>query len=527
VPLPADSDISLSLEDLNVSEVVTLTVTTMPAESGTVSCRASVNSSSIDPDFGNNSAIKLLNVSYQSTPDTINALQLAATNFIYDPGRNLIWAALPGTVEAPLGRSIVSINLSTGAFSDPIPLLASPSSSALALSPNGRYLYVGLTDTPEVARIDLHTSPYFPVRVPLGLSRSNTPNYAGDIEVLDGDGTSFIIASAEDHGAAVYDEAVRRPNRTSGYTADRLERLGGSGRFLGLNLSSSVNTLTHLDVTTAGVSVTSSIDNLINYSTDIRAGGGLALSSSGRLLDTSTLTLVSNLGVTGTPCLDSANGRAYLVDDATLYGFSTSTFGSTGSLLLTTDTIPLGWAMKCVRWGLDGFAVLGRDGTISIVRWSQIIPPSSDSNGNAISDQWEVASFGSLLTSLAGDFDADGIPDALEYLFATSPHESSALPLTVSSADSTPQGGTGGPNASGPAGRILRVVFPRRSGVSPLSYIFETSSTLLVWATAEDVTETVLSTSATGDGVSVDTVEAVIPAPQPDRGFVRLRWLTQ
>jgi uncharacterized repeat protein (TIGR01451 family) len=184
------AQIAVNVADLAAGAAVTLTIRTSPDSAGTVSCTAGVNSSAIDPDFTNNSGFKLVTAGFQSAPDTVHPLRLTANNLIHDPVRGLLWATVPSTVDVPLGRSLVSINPLNGLVSDPFPLNGSPKGDCIAISSNGRYIYIGLTDAPEMLRVDLSTTPYTLVRVPLGTDY-NSALYAQDVEVLDGAGPAL------------------------------------------------------------------------------------------------------------------------------------------------------------------------------------------------------------------------------------------------------------------------------------------------------------------------------------------------
>ncbi len=509
-PSVAGLVVSLPVGDLASGSNVTLTITTIPQSAGSLTCTASATSNAVDPDFTNNIGFKLVSVGFQSVVDVVNQLRLTANNLIYDPTRNLLWASIPSTVEAPLGKSIVSINPTTGLISDPLPLNANPFAQSMALSTNGRYLYVGLTDVPEVHRIDLAAAGYPSARIPLGNSQWGSANYAEDIEPLDGDGTSFLMAGSDDHAAAVYDGSVRRGNRTGIYSVDRIERSGTAGTFIGYNSYTSGFGLTRLAVTSAGVSESQNVSNVVSgYYVDIRTAGNLLLSSSGLLVDNSNLTLKASLGLTGRPCVDGPNQRAYLVNGNGLRAYNVMAGSATGTLTLPT-TATGDWAQTCVRSGLDGFAILGNDGKIYIARWSATIPAGLDQNNDGIADAWAAANFGTLAVNPAGDGDSDGLAAALEYLFVTSPQQTSANPLQFSTA-----------NVGGQ--QVLHVTFPRRAGLAAGSYGYEMSQVLGTWNPVLNATETVLSTQTVG-GVQIELVDAAIPCPSWGSGFVRLIW---
>jgi len=97
------------------------------------------------------------------------------------------------------------------------------------------------------------------------------------------------------------------------------------------------------------------------------------------------------------------------------------------------------------------------------------------------------------------------------HLFGTSPIQASSNPIQITR--STIDGET-----------TLHLIFPRRVGLAPPSYGYETSADLQQWDPAQGVTETILSSQNVG-GVQIDTIDAAIPFPGATIDFARLRWL--
>ncbi len=508
-PTVSGANVSLAIGDLAPGASVTLQITVTPQSAGSVSCTGVVSSTSVDLNYTNNIDARVLSAGYQTAPDSVNQLRLVANNLLYDNARDVLWATTPSTVDPPAGRALVSINPNTGIISDPFPLNGTPKENCIALAPNGRYLYVGLTDAPEVARIDLTTTPYTIVRVPLGVDYSSAL-YAQDIEVLEGDGTSFVMTSSNHYGAAAYDGVTRRGTSTGIYTADRIEKTSTPNVFISFQNYSSSYELRRLSITPTGVSSIQSAQGIFTGSySEVKGAGDLLLSSGGRIANSNNLTLRTNLGLNGRPCLDLPNGRAYIVNGNALRQFDPNS----GSLL-GTFTLPVtntgDWALGCVRWGIDGFAILALD-KIYVARWSNTLPPETDSNGDYISDAWALANFGTINIDVTGDPDGDGIATAFEYFFNTLPLVSDANPVQVRTEIS------GG-------GNVLHLIFPRRAQMAPGSYGYETSPTLRQWTAAAGVTETILSTQLI-NGVQTQTIDAAIPIGAASRAFARLRWL--
>jgi hypothetical protein len=503
--------VKLSPGTLAPGESVTLTVPTLASFAGTLSCTASASSAAIDPVSQNNTASKVVSIGFQPTLDVVNELRLKVNNLVADPVRNLLWATIPAAEPAPLGKSLVSINPLSGLVSDPIPLNAAPFDQSMALSANGRYLYIGLSDVPEVCRLDLTASPPTQIRIPLGLSMWGSSNTAQDIEVLDGDGTSFMIAGAGDHAAAIYDDTTMRTQRSGIYTVDRIERGAAPGMFIGYNNYTSGFGTTQLYAAPDGVVTQQTTSNLISgYGVDIRTSGNLVLSSSGKLINSASLSLLSTLPSGGRPCVDARHSRAYLVFGNALRAYSAQD-GSLKNTLALPVTTTGDWAQSCIRWGANGFAITGND-RILITRWSAANPPDEDTNANGFSDAWERLHFSDLGVNANGDPDEDGLVNGIEYLLALDPQKKSLARMGVRAE-----------NGESPA---LVLTYDRLKGLPTTRFRYETSAGLTGWQPADNVTERVLSTGTSG-GEQVETIEASLPRPAADQTYLRLRWTGQ
>ncbi|MFN9108839.1 MAG: hypothetical protein ACK5XN_02000, partial [Bacteroidota bacterium] len=121
--------------------------------------------------------------------------------------------------------------------------------------------------------------------------------------------------------------------------------------------------------------------------------------------------------------------------------------------------------------------------------------------------------FGALGVNPAGDIDGDGIANGIEYFLATLPTTTTSNPIQINTNSDIGQ-------------NVIHVVFPRRAGLSQSLYGYECSTDLATWNSVPNVTETVVS-SQTVNGVLVETVDAQLPCPAPNSGFVRLKWIGQ
>ncbi len=490
--------------DLAPGVTATLTAEIPSVEERIASCEARVRSSSFDPDHTNNRASRVTMMLSSPAADSAQSVFSGTNPLIYDPRRRLLWTT--GSASFDQG-GVMSIDPLTGRTSEFIVFAGGALPGTLALSGNGRYLYVGINSSPDVMRLDLDTDPPGRLWIPLRGEASPFSQRAADIEVLDGDGTAILVATAQDKEVLVIDGVQSRPARVLGRNVMRIERTGLPGVFAGISDWLPFELL-RLVVNEEGVSIDETLDIDGVRGVDIVGDGPWVLSTEGLLFDIRGPTQKWNLGMKGRPCLDfAANDRAYIVTGRALHGFDAVTGETFGSLSLL-DTIFDDWAGSCVRWGLDGFAIQGTYRLV-LARWTQAIPEQADDNANGIPDRWEAMHLGPFGGDLRADPDGDGLPSGIEYVFGTAAGRSTADPQRVS----RPEPG------------VVRLVFPRRAGIEAGFYGYEASAPGLdAWIRVTPERENVLSTE-TVDGVAIETVEAEFRLADSQAGFVRLVWL--
>ncbi|MCW1916137.1 hypothetical protein OJ996_21285 [Luteolibacter sp. GHJ8] len=470
-----------------------------PETAGVLSCNAGVTSPAVEVQLANNKAEAINHARYTMGPNAGWITRFTAKDIIDDPTRNWIWASVASSGKPGAQGAVSAIDPLTGLVMARVSFTGNP--TALAISRNGRYLYAALLDQPAVQRIDL-VSRTADLLIPLG----DDPAYrAEDMLVLEGDGTALMVARNDppttwtQAGVAVYDGAVKRPNVTPRpWTGNRIEASPDPNVFYGFNGRNTGAELYRMTVDANGVTQTMVANTLFAPFTDYRASGNLLFTSSGRLIDTTSLSVKFSLpnGNWGIPWVDAAHQSCYLTNNIFLYAYSTETGEE-------KETFPIGGLnypgahKQMVRWGTDGFAILGENGKILFLRWAlaPYTPPVAAGEADA------------TVAGTTLDSDGDGLADALEYFFGTSA--------------TAPQAGSPvkvlGVNEGG-----LHLTFTRRQGLPAGAYRIAVSGDMKSWQAAEGVVESVTGTAEI-DGVMVETVEARVPCPV-GRGFVRIEW---
>ena len=491
----------------------TLVITAVPQAGGRFVCDAAALSDAPDVNFADNSVAAVVDVGFAMPADGVRRLRFNANNLVWDSTRRVFWATVSDDEPLPFSRSVVAVDPTSGRLFNPIPINAVAGMDAIALSANGRFLYVGLRGTAEVLRLNLDANPVEMLRIPLMPIYPGAANIqAYDLEVLDGDGTSVLVTESSERSATVYDGSIPRPGRLYG-VCRQIARTGTPGTYINYGDDSSNFSVSRLAVDASGVRWVGEFHNLFGgFFTKIRGGTGALLGSDGTLVDDVTFALRARLGFTGEPCVDGAAGRVYLSDGVSLRAFESATGAAAGSLALPAVAAASGYyGSALARWGLDGFALLSSR-QIRIGRWSSLLPRGADTNRNGIADEWETEHFGPFGVTSGGDSDGDGVPDALEYLLASSPVQAGSNPMRARV------------ERDGQGRAILHVVFPRRVGLPAGVYGYEGSDDLLDWFPVTGVIETVTG-SQNIDGVPTETVDAAMPATVGAHGFVRLKWL--
>jgi hypothetical protein len=311
---------------------------------------------------------------------------IISNSMVYNPVNGLLYLSIPASVGAPYGNSIVSMDPSTGALGTPIPVGSEP--DKLALTSDGKYLWVGLDGASGVRKVDLTTN-QAGLQFALGVSSNNSgPQIALNLIALPGASDSVVVLQGTNSYYAsalgIYDSgALRGALTTQNYysqyalqiDANRSEvYVGGSGLYTytysAAGLTAKV-TNTNSNITLAG----SSLD-------EMQLVSGKLYGDYGKVYDAEAGTLLGTMYQSGTtvaqgPTLvDTTLNKVFVLDNSAGYCcsgynqiqiFNPDDFSSTGVTApisvpysiynsTTQNTIYLN-ANRLVRWGSNGLAL--------------------------------------------------------------------------------------------------------------------------------------------------------------------------
>ncbi len=125
-----------------------------------------------------------------------------------------------------------------------------------------------------------------------------------------------------------------------------------------------------INIDSEGCTATAPVAGLFTNPGPIEGRGNYLLSSSGKLVDSQTLSPIADLGASGfpAPCVDLTTSRAYLVSSTSIKAFALSDGSLAGEFVFPE---PLSSSpSQALRWGSDGFALSFND-QVKIVRWTE------------------------------------------------------------------------------------------------------------------------------------------------------------
>jgi hypothetical protein len=278
-------------------------------------------------------------------------------------------------------KSLVKIDPETGSIGASLLLNGTP--SRLALSDDGQFGYVSLPDQGAIQRIHLPDMTA-DLLIPLGNDSNGTLRTAARMAVAPGAAHTLAVAfsarsSNDSSGAAIYDDAVARPQQLTPLTRESVNSVVWSGDRSTLYVSRYVSSFTggfNLDafaVTSSGLGAATVLTTSQFYLTlppgysEINLSAARLYDNAGRVFDATNGTLLGTLELganAGSPSVlpDAASGKSYAVyrtferSDTVLTVFDNATFKSL--TIAMPESFLYGDNRHLVRWGPRGLAVI-------------------------------------------------------------------------------------------------------------------------------------------------------------------------
>lgn len=292
-------------------------------------------------------------------------ISIPNNDIVYNATDGLLYASVPATGIGTGGNSLVGIDPVTGNIKRQIWVGTKP--NKLALSTDGKQMFVGIDGAGAVAQVDLPSGSVvnqFSLGGAAGIY--NPPYTAGFLAAVPGSPNSVAVSAGT--GITIYDSGVPRPNSSTGVGFGPIA-FGSSSSILYLMNGATIEQLT---VDSTGISAGATLATATNayYQTSVQYDNGRLYLSNGQVFDASTGTLLGTFystatsPATGPVVSDSTLGRAFIgltgySANGQVLAFDETTFNAAGNISVNavgSQGYPTTF-QKIVRWGQNGLAL--------------------------------------------------------------------------------------------------------------------------------------------------------------------------
>ncbi|HEY0075636.1 MAG TPA: hypothetical protein VGB77_16170, partial [Abditibacteriaceae bacterium] len=295
--------------------------------------------------------------------DSVQTINLPVNDLVYDAVTRKIYASVPSSAPNNRGNTITVVDPFTGAIGASVFIGSEP--NVLALSDDGRYLYVGLEGAGAIRRFEIATLTAG-LQFSLGRDSYTGTLYAADIEVQPGNANVIAVArrnkqySPSHAGVAIFDNGVQRSATTPEHTGSNVLEWGATAnRLYGLDSASSSFGFRRLDVAANGVTeVDSRTTAIYGFNVTMRFANGEIYASDGTVLNAESRVFEGSfpsIDHAQAVCPDAARNRVAFFLGNRLVICDRPTFRYVGELAVSNnDTTGFGASSRLVRWGDDG-----------------------------------------------------------------------------------------------------------------------------------------------------------------------------
>jgi trimeric autotransporter adhesin len=345
--------------------------------------------------------ITVSNESGTSAPSDLSAyVPIINNSMVYDPANGLFYLSVPSAAGAPYGNTVVSVDPLTGALGTPIPVGSEP--NRMAITSDGRYLWVALDGASAVRKVDL-TAGTAGLQFSTGGSSDDT---VAALAALPG-ATDSVVVSTYYGGyteptavsLAIYDSGVPRSSTISLSNFPWALIVDGTRNEIYGPGNGQLDNYDTYGYDANGVTVNSSTSSSLTYAAnntdDVQIVDGRMYTSYGQVVNPESGSLLGTFYSTGTTTaqgsvtVDTALGKAFILEGSSAalglgntIGLSPAQIGAFNiSDLTATSSSPISVSIptytatyqyagptgsRLTRWGTDGLAFRGTGGFVSL-----------------------------------------------------------------------------------------------------------------------------------------------------------------
>ncbi len=408
-PAPTLTSISPSAGPINTATQITLNGTGF-----TSSSTVAVNGTNVTATYGNSSQLTVnLPASAVALPGNLNIavttpapgggtssslpytayIAIPNNSMVYSPADGMFYVSVPSSAGAPYGNSVVSVVPETGALGTPILVGSEP--NKLAISSDGKTLWVGLDGASAVREVNLVTGTaglQFPLGGNGGVYQS--PGTALALAALPGSPDSVVVATQVpfiyEGSIAIFDKGViRGTGSTSNGNGIYYSLLADSAHSEIYAGGSSYSTFTFgASGLTPLASSSSGFTYANNFNDEMQIAGGRLYNDFGQVFDSESGSLLGTFYLTettvdsGSTTADTTLGKAFVLANPQYSSSSSSTSQinvfNLSDFTSTSTSIPVSWVSgssqsynystptRLTRWGTNGLAFRTAAGVFSV-----------------------------------------------------------------------------------------------------------------------------------------------------------------
>lgn len=362
-------NVVIDVGEMNPGDRQEFSVITVPTALTTLVGTAVAVTQSPDSDYANNKASTVLNVGFDSQPNSLNLVKIPINDVLFEPVSGELVVAVSANANAGVANHILRIDPASGLITRSILMPSEP--KKLALSDDGSTAYALPPLNTSAMRVNLDTGQ---LEASISFSVGSGTISATDLKVLPGTIDSILIATGS-YGARVFDNGVPRP-QTSGTTGSFVELLPAPDLAFSFNTQHTGFDSAKLQITSAGVQTVVKSGGLFSgFQTRIKSDGYFIYGTDGKGVRADLMVIDGTFPLStafsgssfGTAPVepDRAGQRVYYARGKQIASFDSETY-----LHVRTqefENLPSSIA-SFERWGVDGFAARLENGELAIIR---------------------------------------------------------------------------------------------------------------------------------------------------------------
>lgn len=292
---------------------------------------------------------------------SITKIPLSVNRIISHPNKEILYASVPSKAAAPYGNTLVIINAKKGKYQASEYIGSEP--GPLAISNNGKYVYVGLDGSGSFTRYNTQTHKK-ELTFYLGSDPFVGKYYVEEMAVFPDAPESVAISrknkgySPRHEGVVIFDNDKMRPKTSPGHTGANIIAFDGhSSEYLyGLNNETTEFGFRTFEVSSEGLTKKSVFTAPTGFGTKFIISGGFAYTTNGQKFDIKNGNLAGRFNASGSVAVDENAKKAYFIADGEIAIFNTETFVQIDAIAIDTNS-----GHNIVRYGKHGLAYCTHD----------------------------------------------------------------------------------------------------------------------------------------------------------------------